>query len=791
MIDDTTLQALEYHEIAGAVAALCAFSASRDLARALRPFTDLERVRQAQAETSAAVRLVRLRPEVSVGGARDVRPLVARAGAGALLAPEELLEVEQTLTAANGLRTTVLKASEQNEGVEEMASLAGDIRPLHSLVSAVRAAVNERAEVVDSASPELGRVRREMRVAQHRVVQQLRAIISSPQYAPALQENLITQREGRFVVPVKAEYRTRVPGIVHDTSGSGQTLFIEPLGVVEMANRVRELRKREEEEIEKVLRALSSEVASAGPEITSTVDHLARIDFALARARFALRLRAVEPLVPGAGGSGPAAPLELVQARHPLLTGDVVPLSLSMGSDYRILVITGPNTGGKTVALKTVGLLVLMAQSGLHVPASPGTSVPVFSTVAADIGDEQSIQQSLSTFSSHMQKIIRMLAGLGPGCLLLLDELGAGTDPEEGAALARAIIDHVLDAGCLAVATTHYSELKSYAHSTPGVRNASVEFDVATLSPTYRLLVGLPGRSNALAIARRLGMPDGIVRRAEADVDPHSRALDEMLLQIQAERDAAAAARARAEQQLQETRARATELERELAEARDRREEAAEEGRRQAEAELESFRIELADLRAAAARLRHEPPAVEVFEQAEASARSLSRRLRSRIRREPRPEQRPLRPGDTVLVQTLGAQGVVSSVDGDTAEVRVGRMKSRVPLSQLKLQPAHAEQHVGGRTSLSIEPRGDVSAELDLRGRRAEEVAREVERYLEDAYLAGLPYVRIIHGKGTGVLRQVVRDAVRVNPLVQRSEGESDRQGGEGVTVAWLTRRNA
>jgi DNA mismatch repair protein MutS2 len=797
-MNDKTLHTLELPKILAALSRHTSFSLSNELALGLRPRTDLDGVRRAQAETAEARRLLELRPDVTVGVARDVRSAVARAELGGVIEPQDLLDVAATAVSGRTLRRVVVKLHEAHDELPLLARYADGLHDLPELEARVRGAIGESGDVLDSASPALARVRSELRVAQDRLQSYLRSVLTSSTYGQAIQEPIITQREGRYVIPVKASFRGRLPGIVHDTSASGQTLFVEPLGAVELGNRVRELGRKQAEEIERVLRELTALVAGRAWELRSTVEALGELDLALAKARYAGRMGGMRPEMVAVDDLPRDEPLiRLPQARHPLLSGRVVPTSLELGGPARILVITGPNTGGKTVALKTLGLLCLMAQCGLQTPSAPGTRLPVLTSIWADIGDEQSIEQSLSTFSSHISNIVGMLPRVGPDTLVLLDEIGAGTDPEEGSALARAVIDYLLERRCLAVVTTHYSDLKSYAHSTPGARNASVEFDEETLSPTYRLVVGLPGKSNALTIASRLGMPPEVIERAQERVRPQSRELNDLLQQIQDERDAASAAREAAEREREDARKLADRSRAQLAEARELRAHAEEEGRRRAQEELEAFRGELAALRRELARIPRETPDAraagrEALVEAEARARELARRAaptRPRRARAAAAAPRRISAGDTVLVSSLGSTGRVLSVSNGGAEVQLGAFKSRLPIEDLELREAEAAPApvVGG--SYRVESRPAPSMELDLRGQRAEEVQQQLDRYVDDAYLSGLPTLRIIHGKGGGVLRQVVRDFLRDHPLVESYQPGGAREGGEGVTLAALGNR--
>ena len=565
-MDARALTVLEFPKIRERLAERTAFAASRGLALALEPSAGRRAIETGLKETSEARLLLELQPDFSVRAAHDVRPVVQRALVGAVLDAPALQEVRDTLESALYVQGVLTRLADR---LPLLAGRAETLDPCPFVARAIKESIGERGDILDSASPELARVRAQQRTAYNRLMDALQRIIGSSGARTMLQESLITSRNGRYVVPVRAEARNQFRGIVHDESASGATVFMEPLATVELNNEWRHLQLEEEKEIERVLQHLSGLVGQFGDRIGYDVEALAAIDLAVAKARYALDLRATAPRLEA------DYRLSLRQARHPLLTGDVVPIDVALGQatapgerdeaeargtgpagpageeggeavaqagtpkDFIALVITGPNTGGKTVALKTVGLLPLMAQAGLHIPVAEGSSVAVFEQVYADIGDEQSIEQSLSTFSSHMSNIVRILERVDGGSLVLLDELGAGTDPEEGSALARAILTYLVARGVRTVATTHYSELKAYAYSTPLVQNASVEFDMETLRPTYRLITGLPGRSNALAIAQRLGLPQPILEGARSMVRAEEAQIEDLLAGIQAERDAA------------------------------------------------------------------------------------------------------------------------------------------------------------------------------------------------------------------------------------------------------------
>ncbi len=597
------------------------------------------------AETEEARALLAAMPEIGTGGARDIREAVRLAALGVTLNPAQLLDVRDTAVAARTLRRTLTRLPEGSDRYPILLDHVGQLEDFASLETQITRAISPRGEVLDGASDELRRIRISIRSAQSRLMEYLNNFIRGPR-AAALQELIITEREGRFVVPVRAEARGQVPGVVHGSSASGQTLYVEPLEAVELNNRWRGLQMEEEREIERILQALTAAVGREADGLTRAVNGLAAIDFALAKARLAAEMQAIPPRLWTADmatretpeGAHRSLRLDLIRARHPLLSGNVVPIDVTLGEQFRVLVITGPNTGGKTVALKTVALLALMTQSGLHIPADDRSTMPVFEGIYADIGDEQSIEQSLSTFSSHMVRVIGALAAATEDSLVLLDELGAGTDPEEGAALARALIAALLDRGALVIATTHYSELKSYAYATPGVENGSVEFDVETLSPTYRLTVGVPGRSNALAIARRLGLDPAVIARAQEYVAPEQVQVDTLLEGIKAEREAAERARSRASRE----RAAAEQMQREAARALYEAQQVKASARAEGLAEIEA---ELSDLRGELRRLARDRDTVNVtrdwIKQASERALAAQGQLRDAASREaaaPRPK---------------------------------------------------------------------------------------------------------------------------------------------------------
>jgi DNA mismatch repair protein MutS2 len=797
-MDAHALRTLEFDKIVARLARHTSFSAGRDLALALAPSPDYDEAVRRQRETAEARRLLQVKPRTGLRGAHDVRPLASKAALGGILEPQDLLDIASAMAAARDLKQSIERL---DESLPLLSQVVEFVEPLTRTIDDINRCINQRGEVTDQASPALGAIRREVRSLHERLYTRLQEIVGSAATRGIAQDPIITLRDGRYVIPVKADMRGQIKGIVHDVSGSGATVWMEPLAVVDLANRWREAQIEEQREVERVLRALSGDVGAGADAVTYNVEALARIDLALAKVRFGDEIGA--PELPYAGEDQPwivRAPsqLHLLLARHPLLKPPVVPTTITVGGAHRVLLITGPNTGGKTVALKTAGLLALMAQSGLPVPADTGSRVPVFESVFADIGDEQSIEQSLSTFSSHMTNIIRILAHARATSLVLLDELAAGTDPAEGAALARAIIDRLLEIGALTVATTHHGELKAYAHSTDGVANASVEFDPRTLSPTYHLTVGLPGRSNALEIATRLGMPSDIVDAARASMSPEQLQVESLLSDIRREREGASDAR-RAEEI---ARREAEEIRGQLADRLDRiddeRERLLARARDELATDLERARALLAEaerqierqkLAAAEEKLRR---AADEAERIAAKAERPRRERRPPPRREkavpagPPPEE--IQPGDMVWLRGMDRFGeAVAAPDAKgEVELTLGPLRSRVKLSQVERVQRPAPSKATGTVTTDLAPLPAVGMEIELRGQTVDEAVPAVERYIDDAFRAGLPSARIIHGKGTGTLRRGVRELLARHPLVASYEEAPPEAGGEGVTIAHL-----
>ncbi len=793
------LTKLEFGEILRRLSTHCSYSVAAARAREIGPSRDRKIVRYLLDVTAEATDFWTGFPEFTVGGARDIRSEVEKADKGGRLTPHDLLQILDTLRAGREVKRTFTRMPDAEDRFPNLLEFAQAIDNFSPLETDLTRSIGPRGDVLDSASPELSRLRKAVRIAHNRLMDRLHSFVTGGRYGSALQENIITIRDGRYVIPVRSEARSLIRGIVHDTSASGHTLFMEPFDVVELNNRWREQQLAETHEIERILDDLSGKVGDQRAAVERLIEAVAAIDLALAKARLASSMEANRPQLyePEANAGRqrdarghPSHRIRLRNARHPLLDpSKVVPISLELGDDFRVLLITGPNTGGKTVALKTVGLLTLMAQTGLFIPADDTSVTSVFSAVFVDIGDEQSIEQSLSTFSSHITNIVRMLDHVTPDSLVLLDEVGAGTDPQEGSALARSLMSALLQRNALVMATTHYSEVKAFAYATPGVENASVEFDIATLSPTYRLMVGIPGRSNALSIATRLGMPAAIVDEARQLLDPGDGRTEQLIEQIRQRRDDITEQLRSAQQAEEEARSLRRRAAQSIREADQIRRTARDEAIAEVEAELATAREAIRELE----RTRMQTPSArperaassEAVETAEREIRLAQRRKKPATEAPVTQTRRPLRPGDLVNIVSLDMKGEVIAVDGGEAEIQMGSLKLRQPVTDLE-RIGRARQESSRRTAPAAASVESVPIEIDLRGYRAEEISPILDRYIHDAYLSGLPWVRIIHGKGTGALRQVVREELRDHPVVERSAAAGSTEGGEGATVAHL-----
>jgi DNA mismatch repair protein MutS2 len=814
-MDSKTLAVLEFPKILARLADFCAFSASAELARALTPTPEYEEALVRLAETTEACKLL-IAADLTIGGAHDIREQVDLAAHGGVLDPKELLDVRATLESMRGLRRFFDKHA---EAYPHLADIAIRLPAPAELIESITRCITDTGEVADGASPKLYDLRRQVRVAHDRLMARLQRYLTDPETISKLQDTVITQRDGRYVIPLRAEFKGQVKSIVHDQSSTGATLFIEPLAVVELNNAYRETIIAERDEVRRILTALSAEVGALAGEIVPGVAALAELDLAFAKAKYAEAVHGSEPILhptvdgrPKTTVTGPRSTVKLLNARHPLLDPEtVVPVTIDPLAGTFSIVITGPNTGGKTVTLKTVGLLAAMAQSGLHIPATSGSELPCFQAIFADIGDEQSIEQSLSTFSGHIKNIIHILKKADKRSLVILDELGAGTDPQEGAALARAILSHLLAQGITTYVATHYPELKTFAHTTEGVVNASLEFNVQTLRPTFKLTLGLPGRSNALAIAQRLGLPQEIIAAAKAEVNPDDLRADKLIGDIHRQRKIAFKESEKAER----ARSEARQLERQLAERLEKieeeRQKVLEQARAEGELEVEVLKAQLKTLKAELKKARQPLEALEAVEE---KVGEVEEKIQEPVKRRPRTVDRgpypsgtmssivhrPLSVGEKVVLRNLGTEGTVLSLDEDEAEIQAGALRMRVRLEELKRkseevgeQPSivNRKSSIANREPSTVHRPSSILApspgmEVDLRGLMSEDALDKLETYLDKAYLAGMPFVRIIHGKGTGKLRQVVRAALKEHPHVKSFEEGGDKEGGEGVTVAKL-----
>ena len=793
---EKSIRTLELPAVLEKLAAKAVSQAAKDRCLKLTPSTDVEEVLRLLDETDAAKERLGLHGSPSFSGVKDVSAALTRADHGGMLNTRELLDIAGVLTASR----RVSDYDAQRQGEETVLDrLFTSLHTNKYLEEQIRSAILDEETIADTASSELADIRRKMRLAASKGRQILQRIISSPSYAKVLQEALITQRDGRFVVPVKAECKGSMPGLVHDISSSGATLFVEPMGVVQANNELKELEAREEKEIERILRELSAQCADAMEYILLDYDMLVHLDMIFARAQLSYTMNASRPEVVRKGA------ISLKRARHPLLDqAKAVPVTVELGGDYDTLVITGPNTGGKTVTLKTLGLLCLMAQCGLHIPADSGSTVRVFNRILADVGDEQSIEQSLSTFSAHMSNTVEILRQADDDSLILFDELGAGTDPVEGAALAIAIIQHARSKGALIAATTHYAELKTFAMTTAGVENASCEFDVQTLRPTYRLLVGIPGKSNAFAISRRLGLDESVIADAKAQMDSESLRFEDVLAQLEEKRQRLEKAQTEANRlwQQREEDARKARIFREQMEkakenARAKGEAEAKRIVREAQQKTEEIFAQLDELRKqqtraanfqqmndAKAAIRHDLKEAEAVlhsrdEEAEAPAPS-----------------RPIAVGDLVELAGVKTAATVLNVNGDGSMLlQAGKMKMTVKAGQVRLLESAEEiekrkKQATAAQRKNVSPKIQLAAraasELDIRGMETLEAESVVENYIDAAVMAKLGTVTIIHGKGTGALRKAVHEMLKRNRAVKSFRLGRYGEGEAGVTVVEL-----
>ncbi|HEV8468151.1 MAG TPA: endonuclease MutS2 [Candidatus Limnocylindria bacterium] len=771
-MNEGALARLELPAIRALLAERTAFAPGSELAQALAPTSDLREAERLQDETAAARDLLRTSPSSGLRSARDIRDALRRARLGGTLDPEQLVAVADTVRAAEHLFADV-------RPYPPLAARARFARPPSDVAGAIENAIGATGEVLDRASVRLGSLRADLRAAQARLQQRLDGLVRSPDLARLLQDPIVTQRAGRYVVPVKAEHRGAVKGIVHDQSASGATVFIEPLEIMEANNVLREAELAERAEVQRVLDELSRRVERAAEDLDAVIVALAALDLALAKGLYADALEASRPVLNAEGI------LDLVDARHPLLIeqGSVVGIDVRLGGEFRVLVITGPNTGGKTVTLKTIGLLTAMAACGLAIPAASNSRVPVLRRIFADIGDEQSIAQSLSTFSSHLRNVVATLAEAERSDLALLDEIGAGTDPDEGAALAMAVLETLLERGVLVAATTHYPELKAFALNTPGVRNASMEFDSDTLRPTFRLHVGLPGASNAFAIAERLGLERSVLARADTHLGELHRSLERTLREAERQRTELAAALEEARVAAADASHATSDAEREAERLRDE----AQRALRRARAEADELLLQARRALRQAEEAQDRAAKRNLVEEARAAlAEAESARAASSAPSPAPPASVPIAIGAPVLVEGVAEPGTLLAIDDrGLADVAAGPLRLRVPAAQLRPAP-QADAPLRSERAVVRGSAPSVPLQLDLRGARADEALAVLDRYLNDAAVAGIERLRIVHGKGTGALRTAIRAALAEHPLVRAHEPAAQSEGGDGATIVRL-----
>ncbi|PLT30222.1 endonuclease MutS2 [Peribacillus deserti] len=775
------LKTLEFHKIIEQLAKFASSSLGKEKAGRLLPISDFEQVVRLHEETDEAAKIIRLRGNVPLGGIFDIKPHAKRAQIGGILSPGELNEIAGTLRAGRILTKFIEEMIENGTELPLTAEYIQSITPLPDLERPIVNAISDIGEVMDSASDRLKSLRTQLRTNEARVREKLESMIRSSNAQKMLSDAIITIRNDRFVIPVKQEYRSVYGGIIHDQSSSGQTLFIEPQTVVDLNNGLQEIRIKEQQEIERILSELSALTGEHASELLANVEVLAILDFMFAKARYSSEIKGSKPKLNSEGR------VKLFKARHPLISPKVVvPNDIILGEDYTSIVITGPNTGGKTVTLKTIGLCTLMVQAGLQIPVLDGSEAAVFEEVYADIGDEQSIEQSLSTFSSHMVNIVDILKSVNHRSLVLFDELGAGTDPQEGAALAISILDTVYEKGARVIATTHYPELKAYGYNRKGAVNASVEFNVETLSPTYKLLIGIPGRSNAFEISKRLGLDEKVIRDAKGYIGTETNKVENMIASLEESRKQAERDREEANEFLKDAEKIHKDLQKQMAEYYSRKDELTEKAQREAVEVVNKAKAEAEEVMNDLRRLRLEKNA-EVKEHELIDARKRLEEAAPLIKKSKKAaapsKKKEFQPGDEVKVVTFDQKGhLVEKVSAAEWQVQIGIMKMKV--NEANLEYLGTPKQVQTKPLATVRGKDyHVSLELDLRGERYENALLRVEKYIDDALLAGYPRVSIIHGKGTGALRQGVQEYLKNHRSVKRIRFGEAGEGGSGVTV--------
>ncbi|HBZ09369.1 MAG TPA: endonuclease MutS2 [Bacillus bacterium] len=782
-MNEKILHTLEFNKILTQLEEYAASELGAERIRKLKPSTSFDEVVLLQKETDEAAHVLRLKGHAPLSGIFNINPHIKRTQIGGMLNPSELVQIGNTIHAGRSMKRFIEELIEDN-GLEIpiLSEKVDQIAVMTPLEHDIKNAVDEGGEVMDSASPELRSIRQQKRRNENRIREKLESLIRGRNAQKMLSDAIITIRNERYVIPVKQEYRSHYQGIVHDQSSSGQTLFIEPQAVVDLNNSLREMQVKENREIERILLELSSKVAEAADDLLILVEALESLDFIFAKARFGKAMKATSPDINKEGR------IQLFKARHPLIPPEeVVANDISLGTDFSTIVITGPNTGGKTITLKTTGLLTLMGQAGLHIPASEGSELAVFQEVFADIGDEQSIEQSLSTFSSHMVNIVDILKHVDHESLVLFDELGAGTDPQEGSALAISILDDVYSRGARVIATTHYPELKAYAYNRDGVINASVEFDVETLKPTYRLLIGVPGRSNAFEISKRLGLSEEIITHAKSFIDSESNEVENMIASLEKSRKEAEKDYEDAHIYLKKAEMLHQDLQKQMSEFYERKKEMYEKAEQKAAEVVEKARIEAEDVINSLRKMRLESGAqVKEHELIEARRRldtAVPRLDKATGQAKTSKQKQKLKPGDEVMITTFGQKGTLLEKTGNNEwQVQAGVLKMKV--AEKDMEFIKSEPKPEPKPLATVKGRDyHVGLELDIRGERYEDALREVEKYIDDALLANYPRVSIIHGKGTGALRSGVTEYLKHHRAVKRIRLGEAGEGGSGVTV--------
>lgn len=788
-MNEKALKTLEYFKITDRLTEFAGSATGKARCRELRPLTDLEKIEELQKETADALSRIYRKGSLSFSGIHDIRASIKRLEISSCMGAGELLHISSVLTATQHVKTYGESGNEELS--DSLTERFGLLEPMTVINNEIMRCIISEEEIADDASPGLKAVRRQIKATNDKIRDQLNSIVNSRDTQLVLQDNLITMRDGRYCLPVKSEYKNQFAGMIHDQSASGSTTFIEPMAVVRLNNELRELALREQEEIEKVLESLSSLLYGHTRELQYDVDTLTEFDFIFARAQLAKSMKATEPKFNTRGY------VNIKKGRHPLIDSTkVVPIDIYLGGEFSLLIITGPNTGGKTVSLKTVGLFVLLGQSGLHIPAFDGSELAVFNEVYADIGDEQSIEQSLSTFSSHMTNTVSILKEADEHSLVLFDELGAGTDPTEGAALAMAILTYLHNKNAHVMATTHYAELKIFALSTPGVCNACCEFNIDTLSPTYRLLIGMPGKSNAFAISKKLGLSDEIIAMADSFIGTRDRSFEDIISELDASRRDLEEKNRKADEALRE----AETLRKKLADKNERIDAAKDKILRRANEEARDVLQNAKDYAdETIRRINRLGAAGAAAKDLEAERAALRERLGSAndelsikpVQVKPSNEDRTIEDvkiGDDVLVTTLNLKGKVSSLPNAKGELYVqsGILRSLVNIKDIRFtdpEPVVPEKKKSGAGSIAMSKSMSVSIECNIVGMRVDEALPVIDKYLDDAYLAHLEKVSIIHGRGTGALRDAVHQHLRRCKYVKSYRLGEFGEGDRGVTI--------